>query len=341
MSTWLGFDPFNQSGDSGAGGGALPTIGVPSSLTGEPISYGGAPLGVTGALGAAGTAGFGSQPGGAYPTPGGQFPGSNMVGMAGGQPVFGSPFMASSNPFGMLSNLFGLGGGGSGLGGLLGTLGSAFAGGQLGGFGAGLLAPLFGLNSSGAGSTGGMAGEIAGGLLGTAFGMPFLGAAAGDLLGSLLGDWIGGGLPRMAKPEGYVQALMASHDPLQIALAQYLQSGYGRGYDLSEPVGTPFNPSLFGNIEELAARQQFPLNAQGLLSYNVGFQHPVGLHFDTLQRLLAEHPGFPEVTAQQLLSVEPELGLIANVPTQARGTNPAAWSQAAQLLNELNAAESY
>jgi hypothetical protein len=348
MSFYFGFDPFGQSGDSTASGGATPAIGI--SPTGQTPTgpFGGAPLAVAGGLGAAGTAGFESGGASSF-TPGGMFPGSNMIGMNKGQPVFGNPLMSSFNPLSLLSNagsLFGSQGGGF-LGSLLGGVGQGFAGAQLGSLGADLLASLFGLNSSSAGNLGG---EIGGGV-GTIGGMllapflgpeaPFFGAAGGDLLGSLLGDLFGGGLPRMAKPDAYEQALLASNDPNQIALAEYLQSGYNRGYDLSEPLGTPFNPWLFGDITELATRRQFPLNAQGELSYNLGFQHPVGLDFATLRELLTAHPGFPEITSRQLLSVEPELGLIANVPTQRAGSPPAAWSQAAKLFNELNAAESY
>jgi hypothetical protein len=343
MSFWLGEDPFSQGGDLGGmpGGTATPAItGV--SPTGQVAPLQTAPSGTLSGL----DTGFSFLAPSALPpmVPGGQFSGSNMLGMSGGQPVFGNPLLASLNPLSTsplgalsslssLSSLFGGGGGG-----LLSGLGMGFAGGQLGSLGANLLAPLFGLNSSEAGSIGGTAGEIGGGLIGALFGSPFLGAGIGDLFGTLLGDWIGGGIPQMAKPEAFVQALMASGNPQERALGEYIQQqGINRGFDLSEPGGTPFNPWLFGNIAELATRQQFPLH-NGLLSFNLGFQNPVGLGFKTLAQLLAEHSGFPKVSPRQLLSIEPEMALIADQPT---GSRKGAWSKAAQLLNELNAAENY
>jgi hypothetical protein len=341
MAQWGGIDDYGTSGiTDGAGGGGEGgnTLSIPPAYTPPPMApsfpiagSGSASMGMMPPM--AGFDPFSSMDSGG----GGMLP-SPMSSMGGG---FGGPSSGGGGGLGGLLGLLG-GGGGGGLGGLLGGgsglgslmgLGTLLGGGGLGGFG---LAPLGGspftglagslggglagliggsgpnFNSGSAGMGGGI-GSTVGGLAGLALGpLGSLGGAfLGDLLGSLLGGYIGGGLPKMAKPQGFVNALEGSGDPLEKLLGGYMQKyGINRGLDLSESKPTPgFQPTAMANVLELLGGQQMTdLHGTTLTPPGqTGYKHPVGLAVRKLAQLQGLVPNATELNTAQLKMIMPQI----------------------------------
>jgi hypothetical protein len=192
-------------------------------------------------------------------------------------------------------------------------LGTLLTGGsKIGNLLQGLLGPLFGLNQSGAGGTGGEVGGFAGGALGSLLGPlgTLGGSALGDLLGSLIGNWAGGGVAREAKPEALVGTLEGSGNATENLLGKYVQSGINSGYDLSEPKGTPFNTQREGDILQLLTGGGLPNKVTA-----TGFGNNPSLsgwkNINALQGM------FPNGTSLNLNQVQQILPLISRLVNQS------------------------
>ena len=78
-----------------------------------------------------------------------------------------------------------------------------------------------------------------------------------------------------------MSALEGSNNSVEQMLGQFIQNyGINKGYDLSEPGGTPFNPGAYGDIIQLLTGQKLPVTANGMINLgNVpGAQKPVSLY---------------------------------------------------------------
>ena len=350
-------------------------IGDQTGMSGDTISP--APFG--GSMGGSAYGGMGGSPSPAYPvaspgsaaTPGGSTLSIPSVvgtpaapampfGFGGGTPSSGytapstDPLTAlfgggsgGAGGLGPLLSLLGLGGGGGtdpisallsggsslaglfGGGGFPGPGGVATIGGDLGSLGTSGLSSLFGLNQTGTGAN--IAQDV--GML--------LGGPAGILSG-LLANWIGGGLNKMVKPEGAVSALN-SMGGIDAMLGQYIQNqGINKGFDLSEPQGTTFNPAAYGDILQLLGGQSLGENAIGEIPLgNVpGAQKPVTLYgFEGLPQLQGKNPNATELSQEQLKQIAPQLQAMAD--RWHPGGLEKILQQASQLAMKLKAAETY
>lgn len=254
-------------------------------------------------------------------------------------PSAGSSGIPSFSTDAMSADLSGASGGSSNplAGG--GGLGSLLSGGsKIGNVLQQLLGPLFGLNQSGAGGTGGEVGGLAGGALGSIFGPlgTLGGSALGDLLGSLVGNWAGGGLNREAKPNALINTLEASGNPVESELGKYIfNSGTQKGYDLSEPAGTPFNPTREADVLQLLSGEALP---KGVTA--TGFQHdPTLTGWKSLQQLQAMEPNMTELNTNQLQQIR---GLIASLVNKSGHESlQGLLGQENTLATKLREAETY
>jgi len=364
MGFWIG-DQTGMSGDTvspapfggempymGAGGGT-PSPAYPVASPGSASMPGGNTLSIPSVVGSPAAPAMpfgygGGSPSGSFGTPSSTDPLAALLGGSGS---------------GLLSMLLGGGIGSGGLGGILGGGGASSLLGDLFGGGGGI--PGGGLLSSLAGSlggdlggliggnnpSGGMGGNI-GGMIGSLGGLaltpflgplgPLLGSFGGDFLGTLLGGLIGGGLPKMTKPEGAVSALN-SMGGIDTMLGQFIQNqGINKGFDLSEPQGTGFNPAAYGDILQLLSGQSLGENGVGEIPLGnvAGAKKPVTLYgFQSLPGLQGREPNATELTQQQLQQIAPQLSAIAG-HWESGGLNKIL-EQANQLAMKLKAAETY
>jgi hypothetical protein len=212
-------------------------------------------------------------------------------------------------------------------------------GSELGSLLSSILGPSFGLNSSGAGSTGGTFGGIAGGAIGSIFG-PFgtlAGSTLGDLLGSIIGNWVGGGLNKFAKPEGVVNTLEGSGNPIESLLGQYIQtSGIGQGFDLSGSGPENFNWPREADVLQLLSGEALPKNV-----FATGdFKNPVDLTgWKNLSQLQQSEPGATNLNLNQLQQIQ---NLIATLVNRSGGMNlKGLLGEENTLASKLKAAEQY
>jgi hypothetical protein len=195
--------------------------------------------------------------------------------------------------------------------------------------------------STGSAATGGNIGGLIGGLA-----LGPLGAFGGDLIGSLLAGYIGGGLPRMTKTQGFTDALKGSGDPLEAMLGSYLQQhGINQNIPLSTSSHGPgFQPTAVGNVLEFLSGTQMKdvhgnfLTPQG----QTGYQHPVSLAMRPLSYLQQLVPNATNLQLSQIQQILPEIermvGQRGRLPTKGltgllQGENT--------LAQKLRAAETY
>jgi len=200
------------------------------------------------------------------------------------------------------------------------TGGSGGFGNLAGGVGSGLtlLSSLFNAlgghaNTSSQGILGSTISDAgAGATLGTEI-FPGWGTAIGAVLGAMLGLIPGlteGGLPKMAKPQGFVNALEGSGNPLESMLGQYIQKyGINRGTDLSAP-NQQLQPTAMANVLEFLSGTQLPyLGNNDILTPpgQAGYKNPVGLAVRRLPELQGLLPNSSNLSLAQIHSILPEI----------------------------------
>jgi len=217
----------------------------------------------------------------------------------------------SSGPLSGLFDMFGKPGTGSSAGpwadtfGDLGTTANdALAGSKFGPWGALAGAALGDITSTFGDIRSGRTGEGVGRILGTLLGSPILGAFLGDMFAPA-------GLPKFAKPQGFVNALEGSGSQIESMLGQYIQKyGIGKGLDLSEGHPTPgFQPTAMANILEALTGQQMPdLHGTTLTPKGqTGYEHPVGLAVQPLNVLRGLLPNMQNLSLSQVHQIWPQI----------------------------------